>query len=55
MKGDVSEFQVFGLPKSKGRASSSFRIIASYKNTGVEMRPNNHGFYSWVTIDKEKA
>ena len=29
--------QVFGLLKSKGRASSSFGIIATYHNTGVEM------------------
>ena len=47
--------QVFGLPKSKGSASSSFRIIAAYQNTGVEMGPNYHGFCSWVTIDREKA
>ena len=47
--------QVLGLLKSKGRASSSFGIIAVYHNTGVEMGPNYHGFCSWVTIDREKA
>ena len=47
--------QVFGLPKSKGRASSSFGIIAAYQNTEVEIRPNYHGFCSWVTIDREKT
>ena len=35
--------QVFGLPKSKGKASSSFGIITVYQNTGVEMGPNYHG------------
>ena len=57
MKRDVSKFvtQVFGLPKGGGRASNSFRIIAAYQNIGVEMRPNYHGFCSWVTIDREKA
>ena len=47
--------QVFGLLKSKGRASSSFGIITVYQNIGVEMGPNYHGFCSWVTIDREKA
>ena len=47
--------QVFGVSKSKGRASSSFEIIAVYQNTGVEMRPNYHGFCGWVPIDREKA
>ena len=47
--------QVFGLPKGKGRASSSFRIIVAYQNTEVEIGPNYHGFGSWVTIDREKA
>ena len=47
--------QVFGVSKSKGRASSSFGIIAAYQNTRVEMRPNHHGFCGWVTIDREEA
>ena len=47
--------QVFGVPKSKGIASSSFGIIAAYQNTRMEMGPNNHGFCGWVTIDREKA
>ena len=47
--------QVFGVSKSKGRASSSFGIIAAYPNTGVEMGPNHHGFCGWVTIDREEA
>ena len=47
--------QVFGLPKSKGRASSSFGIIIVYQNTEVEMGPNYHGFCSGFTIDREKA
>ena len=46
---------MFGVSKSKGRASSSFGIIAAYQNTRVEMGPNNHGFCGWVTIDREKA
>ena len=54
MKRDISEFvtKVFGLPKSKGRVSSSFGIITVYQNTGVEMGSNYHGFCSWVTIDR---
>ena len=47
--------QVFSVSKSEGRALSSFGIIAAYHNTGVEMRPNHHGFYGWVTINKEEA
>ena len=47
--------QVFDLPKSKGRASSSFGIITAYQNTGVEMGLNYHGFCSWVTTDREKT
>ena len=46
---------MFGFSKGKGRASSSFGIIAAYKKTGVEMGSNYHGFCSWVTIDKKKA
>ena len=46
---------VFGVSKSKDRASSSFRIIAAYQNIGVEMGPNYHGFCGWVIIDREEA
>ena len=56
--------QVFGLPKSKGRVSSSFGIITAYQNTRMEMGPNYHGFCSglpltgrkhdlvWVVVDR---
>ena len=47
--------QVSGVSKIKGRASSSFGIIAAYKNTVVEMGPNHHGFCGWVTIVREEA
>ena len=47
--------QVFGVSKSKGRASSSFRIIIAYQNTEVEMGLNFHGFCGWVAIDMEEA
>ena len=47
--------QVFSVSKSEGGASSSFRIIAVYQNTGVEMGPNHHGFCGWVTINGEEA
>ena len=47
--------QVFSVSKSEGKASSSFGIIAAYQNTGVEMRPNHHGFSGWVTINKEES
>ena len=47
--------QVFGLPKSKGKALSFFGIIAAYQNTRVEMGPNYHGFCGWVTIDRDEA
>ena len=47
--------QVFRVSKSEGRVSSSFGIITTYQNTGVEMGPNHHGFCGWATIDKEEA
>ena len=47
--------QVFDVSKSKGIASSSFRVIAAYQNIGVEMGPNHHGLCGWVTIDSEEA
>ena len=47
--------QVFSVSKSEGRASSPFGIIAAYRNTGVEMRPNHHGFCGWGTINREEA
>ena len=47
--------QVFSVSESEGRASSSFGIITTYKNLGVEMGPNHYGFCGWVTINREEA
>ena len=47
--------QVFSVSKSEDIASSSFGIITTYQNTGVEMGPNHHGFCGWVTINREEA
>ena len=47
--------QVLSVSKSEGKASSSFGIIAAYQNIGVQIGPNHHGFFGWVTINREEA
>ena len=57
MKRDISKFVTKCLVCQRVKAEHQVPsgIITVYQNTGMEMRPNYHGFCSWVTIDREKA
>ena len=47
--------QVYGVSKSEGKTSSSFRIVTAYQDTRMEMGPNHNGFCGRVIVDRKKA